>query len=106
LELFLKEYLSPYKSCDIVISDKEINIDKPLFIISSSEESHLKKPFTRSQLMLKLNSFYKSSKKRFPEIRYNEIPIELKEEIEEIFQSFKKEIFESILRHYGQTKRD
>ncbi len=101
LERFLKEYLSPYKNCDIVVSDKAINIDKPLFLISNIENSHLKKPFTRSQLMLKLNSFYKASKKAFPELRYNDLNPDLKDEIEEIVHNFKKEIFDTILKHYG-----
>ena len=85
-----------------MVSDRDINIDKPLFVISNSEDSDLKKPFTRSQLMIKLNSFYKNSKKQFPEIRYNDLSLELKEEIEQILHGCKIEIFETILKHYGK----
>jgi len=58
LEIFLKNYLSSYKQCDFVISDKRVEIDKPLFFIST-ENSDLNVPFLKSSLILSLEKFHK-----------------------------------------------
>ena len=54
LELMLKDNLSSYNECDILISDKKINIKKNLFLISHSSSSHIKMPFTKKNLLKKL----------------------------------------------------
>lgn len=59
LEIFLKEYLTPFKQCDFVISDQEMEMEKPLFLISS-EKSDLHVPFSKSALILKVEKFYDS----------------------------------------------
>lgn len=53
LESLLKGRISPYASCDLVISDKPRAIDKPVLIIGE----HLPKPFSRTQLLLLLERF-------------------------------------------------
>ena len=55
LEIFLKSYITPYKQCDFVISDKEIEIDKPLFQIAN-DDSDLVMPFSKSALILKVEN--------------------------------------------------
>ncbi|WP_345993632.1 hypothetical protein [Sulfurimonas sp. HSL-1716] len=62
LELFLGKYLSPLKSCDVVISDQKLDIDKKSIYISDDENADLVKPFSRSQLILALEKLIKSDK--------------------------------------------
>lgn len=62
LELFLSRYLSPLKSCDIVISDQKLDIDKKSIYISNDEDGDLVKPFSKSQLILVLEKFIKNDK--------------------------------------------
>ncbi|WP_345980630.1 hypothetical protein [Sulfurimonas sp. HSL3-2] len=64
LELFLSRYLSPLKSCDIVISDQRLDIDKKLIYISNDEDADLQKPFSKSQLILALEKLVKNDKER------------------------------------------
>ena len=59
LELFLKNHIYPYKQCDFVISDRHIEIDKPLFYIAN-ENSDLNIPFSKSSLLLSVEKFYNS----------------------------------------------
>ncbi len=58
LEIFLKDYMSSYKNCDIVISDKKIDTDKLLAIISSDSNADIKKPFSKSSLLMDLKKIY------------------------------------------------
>jgi hypothetical protein len=88
LEIFLKEYLCSYKVCDFVISDKQIDIQKPLFIIGTD----LKLPFSKSSLILKLDKFYKKQKR---DQNPNDLK-ELEKKIEEIINNFKDEILDAI----------
>lgn len=64
LELFLSRHLSPLKSCDIVISDQRLDIDKKLIYISNDEDADLQKPFSKSQLILALEKLVKNDKER------------------------------------------
>ncbi len=57
LEIFLKKHLSSYKRCDFVISDYEIDVDKPVFLISD-KISNLQIPFSKSSLIIELDKFY------------------------------------------------
>jgi len=58
LELFLSGYLTSYKQCDIVIRDEECLGDERCFFVSSDEKADLKKPFSKSQLLLSLEKKY------------------------------------------------
>ena len=58
LELFLAKYLSASKKCDIVIRDEECLGDKRCFYVASDEKADLKKPFSKSQLILALQKRY------------------------------------------------
>ena len=59
IELFLEEHLSSLKQCDIVIRDKKIIDSHHSLYVSSSAQADIKKPFSRSQLYLSLEKFYK-----------------------------------------------
>jgi len=63
LELFLGKHLSSLKHCDIVIRDVRCLDDERCFFISSSKDSDLAKPFSKSQLFLALENRYKNLNK-------------------------------------------
>jgi len=58
LELFLSNYLSSSKRCDIVIRDEECLEDQRCFYIASDAKADLMKPFSKSQLILALEKRY------------------------------------------------
>lgn len=58
LELFLDKHLSSYNKCDIVVRDEPCLNDERCFYISSDEKADLKKPFSKSQLILALEKRY------------------------------------------------
>lgn len=60
LEMFLQNYLSSLKQCDIVVRDVKCLNDERCFYISSDSEADLVKPFSKSQLILALESKYKN----------------------------------------------
>jgi len=60
LELFLTNKVTTFKQCDIVVSDKKQEFDKPLLYISSKEDADLIKPFSKTQLILALENLIKS----------------------------------------------
>lgn len=59
LELFLDKHLTSLRQCDVVIRDKQIMDSHHSLYISGSAEADIKKPFSRSQLYLALENFYK-----------------------------------------------
>lgn len=62
LELFLANYLSSLKHCDIVVRDVECLNDERCFYISNKTNADLMKPFSKSQLILALEKRYKERK--------------------------------------------
>lgn len=100
LEIFLKSYIAPYKQCDFVISDKEIEIDKPLFYIAS-EDSDLVMPFSKSALMLKIEKFHESLLKKEPTKNVKKVCVEeLEEKITTLTDSFRNDLINIIKEHY------
>lgn len=59
LELFLEGHLSSLKQCDLVIRDKKIIDSYQSLYVSDEADADIKKPFSRSQLYLALENFYK-----------------------------------------------
>ena len=59
LELFLEGHLSSLKQCDVVLRDKKIMDSHHTLYISDGDDADLKKPFSRSQLFVALEAFYK-----------------------------------------------
>jgi len=103
LEIFLKSYIVPYKQCEIVISDKQIEIDKPLFYIAT-ENSDLDLPFSKSALMLKIEKFYDSFSKETKEKVDNTVKKvdmkELEEKILKLTNSFRDDLVKTIKDYY------
>lgn len=63
LELFLSNYLSSLKQCDIVVRDEECLNDERCFYVSNHKNADLMKPFSKSQLILALENRYDALKK-------------------------------------------
>lgn len=57
LELFLGKNLSSIKNCDVVLRDIKSGDAKEIFV-SSSDEAILKKPFSKAQLFLAIETKY------------------------------------------------
>ncbi len=94
LEIFLKKYITPYKQCDFVISDKKIEIEKPLFYISH-RDSDLDIPFSSSSLFLKIEKFYRTIHKLHDEDEspIKEIDMEkLESKITQLTEDFRKNL--------------
>jgi len=64
LEIFLRDYLSSYKQCEMVVSDKKRDIKKPFVIINSSKDADIKVPFSKSSLLLDLQNIYQKNLKK------------------------------------------
>ncbi|NWF66768.1 MAG: hypothetical protein HXX81_04785 [Campylobacterales bacterium] len=78
LEMILADYITTFKKCDFVITDKKIpNLTKPQFIIANEEYANLKKPFSISQILIELEKFHKKQKLT------NQVSNLVKENIEE-----------------------
>lgn len=71
LEVFLSRYLVSLKQCDIVVRDTECLNDARCFYIASSEKADLKKPFSKSQLILALENKFESMR-HLPQERQEE----------------------------------
>jgi len=89
---FLKEYITPLGICDFVISDKKRELHKPIFYIGNHENSDLKKPFSKSTLLLKLEKFYDSG---FYVQKEGDIDV-LKQRITAITDRFLEDIFREL----------
>jgi len=100
LELFLKNYISPYKYSDFIISDREISVDKPLFLISKNENANLRLPFTKSQLILEIKSFYKKNFQSSDTKQQNRDLSLLEKRVELLCEKFQKELIKTIKEYY------
>jgi hypothetical protein len=93
LEIFLKKHIATYKRCDFVISDKKIEIDKPLFVISKKSED-LKSPFSQASLTLELDKFYDNLYSK--EDSDDSDKSEIKEKINFLINKFKDDLMDII----------
>ena len=111
LELFLAKYLCASKRCDIVVRDEECLDDKRCFYIASNEKADLKKPFSRSQLILALEKKYKKlygtakEEKERIEKEYDEEEESmdfsfLQKSIEELTQEYQRNILRAVKAFY------
>lgn len=55
--LFLGKFAARRKDCDLIISDKKIEANKPVFIIGENSP-YLKFPFNKQDLIYTLEDFY------------------------------------------------
>jgi len=96
LKNILKNHVTTYNECNVILADQSLEIDKPYLLISSKENSDIKKPFTRSSLMLHLEKFSKSN------ISYKDLslPKELENEIDKVVNNFSQQIAQIIKSHH------
>lgn len=102
LKSFLGEIIVSYKQCDFVISDKKIELDKPIFYISSTE-GNLLIPFSKSSLMIELDKFWH----RLKCLTENDVPLQqtnilLEEKITALTDQFRKDLINTIRDYCGQ----
>lgn len=98
LEIFLQNHLSNKNSCDFIITDKHQKFDKPVFIIAK-QNSHLKVPFNRENLMNLLGEFYSAIQipaAKFEEQKEEKSP-NLEAKIDALFAKFKKDLMEILV---------
>ena len=60
LEIFLRDRLSSQSGCDFVVSDRALEVDKPVFLITREKDTNLAKPFSKTRLIRALEEYYKS----------------------------------------------
>lgn len=112
LDVFLKERLSSYPSCDFVVCDKKLDVEKPIFLIGSEDGANLKKPFSKSKLLKALDLYYNKpqqeqayekdapkepEKPRAPQIAREGLTLERKVSI--ITEKFVRELLRVIKEH-------
>jgi len=102
LKSFLKESIVSYKQCDFVISDKKIELDKPIFFISHDTSGHLHIPFSKASLYLALEDFNQSLHvETSPEVS-NKIEHDfLEEKIANLTEKFRQELIQTLRDYYG-----
>ncbi len=59
MEMFLKDYLSASRQCDIILRDEKCLNDERCFYVSTKGDADLVKPFTKAQLVFALEKKYK-----------------------------------------------
>ncbi len=108
LQKFLKNYIVSADSADIVITDRSICSDRPIFRIGVSKESDLKKPFSKSQLMIRLEEKlqrYAQKEKIHAIYKEESEPKEsLEKKIKILTNRFIMELTETIKEHYEKNK--
>lgn len=103
LKSFLGEMVVPYKQCDFVISDRKIELDKPIFHISSVE-GNLIIPFSKSSLLIELDKFFQHLLLRQGTVDDMVLPTSthaLEEKITALTEKFRAELIETIRGYYG-----
>jgi len=104
LKSFLGESVVAYKQCDFVISDKKIELDKPVFYISS-HEGNLIIPFSKSSLLLELDKFFQHLRLLQgivdEEVSTSKSTHLLEEKITALTEKFRAELIQTIRGYYG-----
>jgi len=106
LELFLENYLSSTRQCDILVRDEACLENEKCFYVSSSKDADLVKPFSKSQLILALENRYKSIKKDLPqteETSVNEDPLNfdiLEKRIDSLTKEYQANILKAVRAFY------
>lgn len=95
LKNILKNHITTYNECDVVLADQRLKIDKPFLYISGDKNSDIRKPFTHSSLMLQLEKFSKNRS-----YRETPLPKELEEKIDRATREYTKKITGIIAAYY------
>jgi len=101
LEIFLAPYLAPDGEADILVTDRDGESASPLLRVGTDRnQADLVVPFTRSQLMLRLEKIAKDVKDRSAIHALDDEEEEtLQREIERITQAFVKELVDVVKAH-------
>lgn len=103
LKSFLGETVVPYKQCDFVISDKKIELDKPVFFISSSG-GNLTIPFSKSTLLIELDKFFQElliKQGSLDDMMPTANLYALEEKIVALTEKFRSDLIQTIRSYYG-----
>ncbi|WP_456452418.1 hypothetical protein [Hydrogenimonas sp.] len=102
LRKFLQGMLAPEPSCDIVVSDHAPATEKPVLRIGTDDEADLHKPFSRSQLMIKLEEKLQHEKSRELTRAFSveEEEESLEEKVEWAARRFVEEVVALVKEHY------
>ena len=104
LKSFLGDLVVPYKQCDFVISDKKIELDKPIFYISS-HEGNLIIPFSKSSLHIELDKFFQHLVLMHGNVDdmmpQSQNSYALEEKITALTEKFRAELIQTIRGYYG-----
>ncbi|MFC2491835.1 MAG: hypothetical protein ACFNUJ_04100 [Campylobacter curvus] len=93
LLLFCKNEAAHHKDCDFVVSDRHINTQKPLFLISD-DSPYLSVPFSKQTLLNTLEEFYSAIQIKQSNFDDAKSEVSLEGRIGELVDSFKKELIE------------
>lgn len=94
LNTFLSPYVAIEKNSEFYISDYKFNTTKPVFFIGS----HIKKPFTKDELLQKIEEFYKSL---HLDVASNEnAQGTLEQKVGVLVDEFKKNLLKTIKDHH------
>jgi len=109
LELFLSNYLSTSKRCDIIVRDVECLNDERCFYVSTDKNADLIKPFSSSQLILALESKYKElqpeGSTQNAEIEESQTKMDfeiLEQRIDFLTQEYKENILRTVKAFYEE----
>jgi len=102
LKSFLKESIVSYKQCNFVISDKKIELDKPIFFMSHTDDGHLQIPFSKASLCLALEAFEHSLHVDKFLSAPNQVEHDfLEEKIASLTEKFRQELVQTLRDYYG-----
>ncbi|WP_456380365.1 hypothetical protein [Hydrogenimonas sp.] len=94
------------EEADILIVDHAVSTEKPTLRIGMGKEADLKKPFSRSQLMIKLEEKMKKFENHTMVRHMTEEDEEsLEEKIEKVTRIFVDELITIVRGHYEKKKR-
>ncbi|RUM44286.1 MAG: hypothetical protein DSY46_05980 [Hydrogenimonas sp.] len=101
LRIFLKGYIVPEDQAQMIVTDDHVTSDLPIFRIGLDEEADLVKPFSSSQLMIKLEEKFENyqSQEALQALTLDE-EVSLEEKIEHVTRSFVQELTSIIREHY------
>lgn len=106
LEKFLAEHIVSYQECDLVLADRELDIDKPCLMIANSEEADIQKPFTRTQLVLALEQYFKQPENRMI-VQTTTAPVldnqDFKRELHRLTENYLQQM-EDLIDSYGEKQ--
>ncbi len=84
-----------------MISDKKIDSEKPLFVISDQKGANLNKPFSKSRLLKALEEYYKKIKppRNIITVASKSVENELESKVKKITENFVTELLGAIREH-------